>query len=111
MRIQHFEKGVRYSEKDWELLEKRLQKLGRYCKNVEDESSLLRIDAERRETAKSSDQVKVMVTVSLPKATLRAESRRVAVLDAFERCIEKLEPQIKRYKEKNTQKARARIKE
>jgi len=45
--------------------------------------------------------MKVTVTVELPKKVLRAESRRVDPVVAVDRCVEKLEPQIKKYKEKN----------
>ena len=54
------------------------------------------------------DQVKVMVTVELPRKILRAESRRNKALEAVDRAIEKLEPQLKKYKEMLTGKDRAR---
>jgi ribosome-associated translation inhibitor RaiA len=66
---------------------------------VKDESSVIRVEAESRETKKERDQVKVMVTVNLPHDQLRAESRRPKALDALDRCIEKLKPQVDKYKE------------
>lgn len=49
--------------------------------------------------------MKVTVTVELPKKILRAESRRVDPLIAVDRCVEKLEPQIKKYKDKSLKRA------
>jgi ribosomal subunit interface protein len=109
MNIQHFEKGLRYSDRELLLLAKKIGKLATYCKKLKDASSAIRVEAERRETEKVRDQVKVMMTVELPHKTLRAESRRPAVLDAIDRCIEKLEPQIKRYKELTTRKGYVRL--
>jgi ribosome-associated translation inhibitor RaiA len=43
--------------------------------------------------------VKVMITVQLPGKVLRAESRRQQVIDAMDRAAEKIEPQLKKYKE------------
>ena len=101
MNVQHFEKGVQYTTDDLLLLARKVGKLATYCKSLKDPSSNIRIEAESRETKKERDQVKVMMTVDLPGKTLRAESRRPNALDAVDRCIEKLEPQIKRYKEKS----------
>jgi ribosomal subunit interface protein len=107
MNVQHFEKGVRYNDRELLVLVRKIGKLATYCKRLKNADSGIRVEAEKRETKKARDQVKVMITVDLPKKTLRAESRRPAVLDAVDRCIEKLEPQIKRYKEQHTGRQRA----
>ena len=49
-------------------------------------------------TKKEKDSVKVMVAVTFPKKTLRAESRKKDALSAIDRCCEKLESQIEKYK-------------
>ncbi len=108
MNVEHFEKGLYYTDSELIMLAKKIGKLATYCKRLKDEASIIRVEAERRDTKKDRDQVKVMINVTLPRKQLRAESRRPGVLDAVERCIEKLEPQIKRYKEQNTGKERAR---
>ncbi|MBI1812527.1 HPF/RaiA family ribosome-associated protein [Candidatus Peregrinibacteria bacterium] len=102
MNVQHFEKGLRYSDKDLLILVRKIGRLATYCNRLKNADSLIRVEAERRPTKKQRDQVKVMMTVELPRKMLRAESRRVHPLDAVDRCIEKLEPQIKRYKEMRT---------
>ncbi|MDB4978517.1 MAG: sigma 54 modulation protein/ribosomal protein [Candidatus Peribacteria bacterium] len=100
MNVQHFEKGMDYTADEFLIMARKIGKMATYCKKLTDPSSFIRVEAERRSTKKERDQVKVMVTVELPKKTLRAESRRPTALDAIDRCMEKLEPQIKRYKEK-----------
>ena len=107
MHVEHFEKGVRYDDKDLLLLAKKIGKLATYCKRLKDEGSSIRVEAEGRDTKKSRDQVEVMITVHLPGTVLRAESRKFEALLAVDSCIEKLESQIKRYKEKHTGRERA----
>ena len=99
MRILHFEKNVFYNDRELILLARKIGKLATYCQCLKDASSCIRMEAERRSTKKDRDAVKVMVQVDLPHKILRAESRRDTALNALDRCIEKLEPQIKRYKE------------
>lgn len=102
MNVQHFEKGVVYTDTELLLLAKKIGRLATYCKRLKNEGSSIRVEAERRETKKERDSVKVMMTVELPGKILRAESRRDNVIDAIDRCAEKLEPQLKRYKELKT---------
>ena len=99
MRIQHFEKGFDYSDRQLLKIARKIGKLATYCKRVKDESSLIRVDAEARDTEKGSDRIKVSIMVELPGKTLRAESRKIDPVEAIDRCIEKLKPQIKKYKE------------
>lgn len=100
MNIHHFEKGLSYNDRELLLFARKIGKLATYCKKVKDEASVIRVEAERRDTKKERDMVKLMIQVDLPGKVLRAESRRADVIEALDRCIEKLEPQIIRYKEK-----------
>jgi ribosomal subunit interface protein len=109
MNVQHFERGLHYSDRDLILLARKIGRLATYCKRLKDASSCIRVEAERRPTKKNMDQVKVMITVDLPRKQLRAESRRKSPLDAVDRCMEKLEPQIKRYKEMHTGRGKASL--
>ncbi len=102
MNVQHFEKGIVYTADELLLLARKIGKLATYCERLKDEASAIRVEAEERPTEKARDRVKVMITVTLPKTVLRAESRRARALEAIDRCIEKMEPQIKRYKEEHT---------
>lgn len=102
MRVQHFEKGVYYTDKELLLVVRKIGSLATHCRRLKDESSMIRVEAERRDTKKGDDAVKVAITVELPGKVLRAESRRPAAIDAVERCIEKLTPQLERYKDRHS---------
>ena len=107
MNIQHFERGFHYNDRELITVARKIGKLATYCQHVKDESSSIRVDAVRDRTKKDRDQVKVSVIVELPRKSLFAESRRDDVVEALDRCIEKLEPQVKRYKEALTGRERA----
>ena len=108
MHVEHVERGVRYNDQELILLAKKIGRLATYCRFIKDESAKIKVEAERRDTKKDRDQVKVDITVYLPKKILRAESRKFTALDAVDSCIEKLEEQVKEYKEMNTGKGKAR---
>ncbi len=109
MQVQHFEKGVSYSSDDLILLAKKIGKLATYCRFLKGEGSSIRVESERRDTKKDRDQVKVMITLRLPKEILRAESRKSSALVALDSCISKLKEQVTAYKEMHTGKERAHI--
>lgn len=109
MQVEHFEKGFRYSDSELLFLAKKIGRLATYCKALKEEGSWIRVEAEYRDTKKESDSMKVMITVHLPKKILRVESRKPAPLDAVDSCVEKLEEQIKTYKEMHTGRERARL--
>ncbi len=107
MHIEHFEKGLRYSDRELLMLARKLGKLATYCKTLKDEASVIRVEALRSPTKKRRDEVMVTLTVELPKARLQASSRKGEVIEAVDRAVEKIEPQLLRYKERNTGKQRA----
>jgi putative sigma-54 modulation protein len=109
MNVQHFEQGFQYSDAQLTTVARKIGKLATYCKRLQDEASVIRVESDRRATKKDRDEVKVMITVDLPQSILRAESRRKDPIEALDRCIEKLEPQVKRYKEKHTVSLRSRV--
>jgi ribosomal subunit interface protein len=109
MNVQHFEKGFQYTDEQLLLIARKVGKLATYCRRIKDEASIIRVESDRRPTKKLRDQAKVMITVELPRKVLRAESRRPDPIEAVDRCIEKLEPQVKRYKELHTRSTRSRV--
>ena len=88
------------------MLAKKVGRLSRYCGKMMDESSIMKVETVSRDTKKQRDSVKVMISITLPKKTMRAESRKVKALDAIDRCCEKLEAQLKKYKEKHVSRKR-----
>ncbi len=108
MQIAHFEKGLSYTDKDLMLVARKLGKMATYCGRLKDESSMIRVETELRETKKENDSVKVMLTVELPKKVLRSESRKASIQEAFDRACEKMEPQLLKYKDMHSAKGRIR---
>ena len=108
LKVTHYEKGYTYTASALIILAKKIGRLSRYCKKVMDESSVIKVETISRDTKKQRDSVKVVISIILPKKMLRAESRRSDALDAIDRCMEKLESQIKKYKEKHEPKQIAR---
>ncbi len=107
MHVEHFEKGLRYSDQELLLLARKLGKMATYCKKLRDESSVIRVEASRTPTKKKRDEVMVTITVELPRARLQATSRKQDVIEAIDRAVEKIEPQLLRYKEKHTSRDQA----
>ncbi|MDO8468231.1 MAG: ribosome-associated translation inhibitor RaiA [Candidatus Peribacter sp.] len=108
MNIQHFEKNFSFTGRELPTVARKIGKIATYCKRVKDAASAIRVEVERQVTKKERDQIMVMITVELPEKVLRAESRKQDMIEALDRCIEKLEPQLKRYKERWSGKANAR---
>jgi ribosomal subunit interface protein len=102
LKVTHYEKGYTYTASELLILAKKIGRLSRYCRRMCDEGSSIKVETISRDTKKQNDAVKVMITIHLPKRMLRAESRRPQALDAIDRCCEKLESQIKKYKAMHT---------
>ncbi|HLD08133.1 MAG TPA: HPF/RaiA family ribosome-associated protein [Candidatus Peribacterales bacterium] len=98
LNVSHLEKGYTLTDQERKFLAKKVGRLSRYCARLQDESSEIRVETVSRDTKKKGDSVKVMITVILPKKVLRAESRKATALEAVDRCCEKLESQIEKYK-------------
>jgi ribosomal subunit interface protein len=107
MNILHYEENFQYTDRELLVLARKLGKLATYCRRLKDEASVIRVNTERRNTKKERDQIKVTITVELPGKSLYAESRRPDVIEAVDRCAEKLEPQLKKYKDKNDTKKKS----
>lgn len=108
MNIQHFEKNFHYTDREMLHVARKLGKIATFCKRVKNEDSCIKIEAERRGTKKARDEMKVTILVELPGKVLKADSRKADIIEAVDRCIEKIEPQVKKYKELHTGSQRAR---
>lgn len=104
MHIQHFEKDLHYTDREFLIIARKLGSMATHCKRLKDDSSFIRIEAEKRDTKKKQDAFKVMINVSLPGKSLRAECRAATVMDAVDAAVAKLDPQLKKYKELHTRK-------
>lgn len=109
MNIRHFEKSFTYTDRELLKIARALGRLATYCRRVKDEASVIHVDAEKRSTKKSRDQFKVTIRLELPHKSLTAESRRPDPVEAVDRCVEKLEPQVKRHKDMLTRRRERRL--
>lgn len=100
MRMLHYEKNFHYSDRELLLAARKLGKLATYCKRLKNEDSTIKVEVEKRETKKTSDEIKVTIIIELPGKTLVADSRKATFIEAFDRCEEKLATQVVKYKEK-----------
>ena len=108
MHIEHYEKNLRYTDEELLILARKLGKMATYCRRLKDESSVIRVEAVRRPTKKERDEVEVVIIVQLPGKTLTADSRKATVIEAIDRCVEKLEPQLLKFKDLHSRKGRER---
>ncbi len=102
MNIQHHEVGFKLTDEERMHMAEKLGHLAHYCKYMMDESTKIFVSSELRDTEKAKDRMKVSITIEFHDHTERADSRREMLLASFDRCIEKLEPQVKRYKDKHS---------
>lgn len=100
MKIIHYEKNFHYTDAEMLYTAKRIGKLATYCKRLKDESSSITIEVEVQDTIKAKDALVVVVIIELPGAVLKADSRKATLLEAMDRAVEKLEVQVRKYKEK-----------
>lgn len=111
MQVLHFEKDFHYTDRDLLTVARKIGKLATHCRRLKDEGSSIRVEVEARETKKANDQIKMMITVTLPRKTMRAESRKPTVVECADRCVEKLEPQLTKYKELHSRRGRSQAKQ
>jgi ribosomal subunit interface protein len=109
MNIQHFEKGLTYTDREKSVVARKIGKLATICKRLKDEDSSIRVEAEHRDTIKKKDSVKMTVTIFLPHKVICAKSRHTTVIESVDRCVEKLEPQLEKYKELHSGRLRKAI--
>ena len=102
-------KGMHLTNEELIKVAKKVGKLSKYCKRVKDDSSIIDVNAEKRGTKKEQDNIKVTISVTLPKTdVLIADSRKDNAIEATDRAIAKLVTQVKKYKEKHSGKEMAR---
>lgn len=108
MKVLHYEKDFQYTDKEMIHVAKKVGKLATYCKRLKNEDSAIKVEVERRSTKKSQDEIKVVLLVELPSKVLKADSRKATVMEAIDRCTEKIQPQLEKFKAQHMGKPRSR---
>ena len=106
MNINHFEKNFHYTDKEMLHVARKLGKLATFCKRLKDDASVIKIEAEKRSTKKASDEMKAVIIIELPGKVLKADSRKSTITEAVDRACDKLEPQLKKYKDMHSKRSR-----
>lgn len=85
---------------DKEKVEKKAEKLLHLCKDMQDESTKIRVEFEL--VASRKDLIKGTITISLPGDTLRAEAKlEKSVVSIMDQLEKEIRPQIEKHKNKN----------
>ena len=93
-------KGLVLTDEEKAYIQTKVETLAKYADRIKDDSSELRTDIVRKDTKSSSDAVTCVITMTIPKSTLRAEAHGALVKEAFDLAKPKLKQQIDTYKEK-----------
>ena len=93
-------KGLHISDTDREYIETKMEKITTLAKRLKDESSEIHVDVQHDQTKDAHDEITCLITVTIPKSTLRAEAHGGLVTEAVDLAKKKLLPQIEKYKTK-----------
>lgn len=98
LKIDIYTKNMELTDRVKEYVEKKVGKLDRIVSNVEE----VRVDLAGVKTARNAaDRNVAQITIRGKKYILRAEERADDILAAIDKSVDKMQRQIKRYKEKH----------
>ncbi len=100
MQITYHQKHLSLSQRQQDYIEKKLRTLKKF-KVLADDSVQVRVDAEYLDSKTSDTSIEMKVTMSVPKTTLRAESKAITIEAGIDLIEEKLRKQLRKYKEKH----------
>jgi len=100
MEIKIHTQGLDLSEAQNEVIEKKITHLAELGGRLKDEATEVRVEFAYQEVKAKEDAYLCQVTFYPPHATIRAEARGEKVEDALDEVIDKIRPQIERYKDK-----------
>ncbi|MBN2386763.1 MAG: ribosome-associated translation inhibitor RaiA [Anaerolineales bacterium] len=96
-RIEVFTRNIDLAKKVQETIQKKVSKLNRYLKNIDD----TRVDITYAKSARSAkDKFVAQITIRGRGFILRTEERSDEVLTAFDTALDKMQRQIERFKGK-----------
>lgn len=100
MQIKIHNKHMQLSSEQMELIEAKVAHLTDLADRIKDESSEIRVDLSHEQSRAAEDAYECHLTLFVPHATLRAESRAESLENVVDQVIEKMKPQIEKYKAK-----------
>lgn len=78
----------------------KFEKLSKFADRIGDESTEIRVELANEKSRKKEDAFLCILTMFVPKDTLRAESRSETLETAIDEVLEKIKGPIERYKDK-----------
>jgi len=100
MQVQIRSKDLNLSDTQKDYVQSKVDKLTNYAERIRDESSEIRVEIEKSESKNSDEKYVCQITMFVPGAVLRAETKESTVESAADSAEQKLITQIERYKSK-----------
>lgn len=88
------------SAEQLQLIEAKVSHLADLAERIKDESSEIRVDLSHHQSRAAEDAYECHLTLFVPHAKMRAESRAESLENVVDQVIEKMKPQIEKYKAK-----------
>lgn len=96
MNVQIYNRNLELTERLSEYVESKVERLSRYLADIED----VRVDLSATNARDASRRMVAQITIRVRRSVLRAEERAGDVFSAFDAVMDKMERQIRRYKER-----------
>lgn len=96
MNVQIYNRNLELTERLSEYVESKVAKLSRYLMDIED----VRVDLSATNARDASRRMVAQITIRVRRSVLRAEERAGDIFSAFDAVMDKMERQIRRYKER-----------
>lgn len=100
MQIQILENKFKLTDDQRDYTKKKIGSLKKYADRISDEATLIKVEFTAKHMKSSGDLIVCQVTMSVPRATIRAEIEASKVEEAVDLVEDKLRKQIEKYKEK-----------
>lgn len=102
MQIQIRSKDLSLTDAQKEYIQSKVDKLATYAERIRDESSEIRVEIERSKSKNLDEKYVCQITMFVPGAVLRAETKETTVEAVADSAEQKLITQIERYKSKQS---------
>jgi len=93
MKIEYLLKGIELKREEKEIIEKKLEKLERFSKKIQQ----IKIDLSYRPTRIKEQEIRLEINIKVPGKLLRAVVKNSDLLDAVDKIENKLKRQIRKY--------------
>jgi ribosomal subunit interface protein len=100
MQIKIVAQNIKLNEAQEKMVRSKIEKLATYAARVSDESSEIKIDISHEKSKKPEHAFRCVLTLFVPRDTLRAKARHESLRSVIDEVVEKVKGQIERYKVK-----------